>query len=154
MTKEEALAFVDHFIKSGEKFISIRIRDGYIGKITKGKGIQLERGKPKGTFVAVKSGDGKVSIGTSYISPKDKDVPIIGTSLALQDALQDDSQPSTPVKAEDSSLYKFFKIRALCYFYPKKYSHSRGSEKIEYPNYEEIHKNRELALKIKEQLNG
>ena len=46
----------------------------------------------------------------------------------------------------DRELYEFFKIRALCYFYPDIYSHSRGSDKIEYPNYEKNHKNRQRVL--------
>lgn len=151
MTKEEATEYVKSFTSNGEKYISIRIRDGYIGKPLdkSGRKFQTERTKPRGTMVAIKGKNGDVFIGATYLSNKDIDIPIVGIAEALKAAIKArrENNGSASVKGNnDKSLFSFFKIRALCYFFPDIYSHSRGSNKIEYPNYEEIHKNRKRVL--------
>lgn len=154
--KEKAIKFVDDFTKK-EKYIAIRIRDGYIGKPLdkSGKHLQLERKPPRGTLVAIKGKDGKVYAGITYLKKGEKDIPIIGIANALKDALKNRKSAlkgktgylGTRSK-NDYNLARFFFARASAYFWPEKYSHSRGKTPIEYPNYEEIHKNRERVLKF------
>lgn len=166
-----------------EKMLTLRIRDGFIGKELDNSGyrLQLERGKPRGTLVAIKGENDDVFIGHTYLKPGDKDVPVVGQFIALMDAL---SQREGKVPEEeiflpktgfyeadylassdgfihitvpehkemknmnDRRLEEFFRIRALCYFWPDIYSHTRGSDKVVYPNYEHIHGNRERALRM------
>lgn len=146
--RDEAQAFVDKFKESGEKYIAIRIRDGFIGKELGGKNLQLERGKPRGTLVSIKNGD-DVTIGFSFLNKKDTDVPIVGVAEALKNAIneRDNGVCRTwgPNK-NDLELYNFFKKRSLAYFHPEKYSYSRGSDPVEYKNYDKIHENRKRAL--------
>ncbi len=148
--KDNATKFIDSFNRTGEKYVSIRIRDGYIGKYNDGY-IQTVRSRPRGTLIAIKGENGKVYIGASYLNPYDKDTPIIGMANALSAALKfrenniaainNNNLEDNCAKPKDKDLFKFFAIRSLCYFYPDLYSHSRGTDKIEYPNYEEIHRN-------------
>lgn len=165
--KEEAMTYVENF-KKEHKCISIRIRDGFIGKeITPdGRVLQPYRTKPRGTMVAFKNPkkENELLIGISYLNnTTDKDIPIIGVANAIKYAMEEKKGYTTftgsvstdkvqvfgfinsnlfyTANQNDKELYDFFKIRALCYFYPDIYSHSRGSDKIEYPNYEKIHKN-------------
>lgn len=147
--RDEAQKFVDEFRKEygNKSFISLRIRDGYIGKELGGGRLQLTRGKPKGTFVAIKGENGQVFIGHTYLSNKDEDVPIVGVAEALKMAIAEKERGIAKVlKSKDVDLFKFFKIRAKCFFYPELYSYSRGTEKIEYPNYEKVHELRKRAL--------
>lgn len=151
MTKEEATTFVSKFVEDGSKYITIRIRNGYIGKELddSGRKLQTERTKPRGTMVAIKGDNNDVFIGAVYLSNKDNDTPIIGTALALQNAIENkkkNTNDSHLKNKNDKDLYEFFKVRALCYFFPEIYSHSRGTDKIEYPNYDKIHKNRKRVL--------
>lgn len=146
--KNEALYFVGNF---KDKYISIRIRDGYIGKELDGSGrkLQTERSKPRGTFVAIKGDNGKVYIGSSYLSKKDFDIPIVGIENALKVALKNKLYDTDEVRTKnrnDKDLLNFFRIRACCYFYPELYSHSRGKEPLKYPNYSLIHENRKRVL--------
>ena len=168
--RDEAQKFVDEFKKEyGNKgFISLRIRDGYIGKELGGGRLQLTRGRPRGTLVAIKGENGQVFIGHTYLSNKDEDIPIVGIAEALKVAIKRKevakkmeenikkenlplnsveytSQFNSP-KNKDLDLIKFFEIRAKCFFYPELYSHSRGIEKLEYPNYEKVHELRKRAL--------
>ena len=153
--RDEAIKFAEDFKASGEKYVSIRIRDGYIGKELDGSGtkLQTERSRPRGTMVAIKGKDDKVYIGAAYKSSKDGDIPAVGIKLALERALKNRDEaekngliPSSGVKEKDQLLYNFFKIRSMCYFFPELYSHSRGTNKITYPNYDKIHENRKRAL--------
>lgn len=150
--KEEAVKFVNDFTKK-EKYIAIRIRDGYIGKPLdkSGKRLQLERKPPRGTLVAIKGKNGKVYIGSTYLKKGEKDVPIIGIANALKDALKNrktEGRLLTIKNKNDFDLASFFLARASAYFFPEIYSHSRGKAPVEYPNYKEVHKNRERALKF------
>lgn len=172
--RDEAMKFVDEYKKeNGNKsFISLRIRDGYIGKELGGGKLQMERSRPRGTLVAIKGENGQVHVGFTYLSNKDEDIPIVGIAQALKEAIlekekeneQDDSCPdclcedcdkyciskelgiSKVIKSRDVELLNFFTIRAKCFFYPELYSYSRGTEKIEYPKYDLIHSNRKKVL--------
>ena len=147
--RDEAQAFVDKFKAGGEKYIAIRIRDGYIGKELGGKNLQLERGKPRGTLVAIKGDNENVIIGISHLNKKDQDIPIVGVAEALKDALTERDvgvAKAVSFNKNDRELYNFFHKRALAYFHPEKYSYSRGSEPVEYKNYDKIHENRKRAL--------
>ena len=125
----------------------MRIRDGYIGKELGGGRLQLTRGKPRGTFVAIKGENGQVFVGHTYLSNKDEDIPIVGIAEALKMAIAEKERGvAKTIKSKDVDLYKFFEIRAKCFFYPELYSYSRGTEKIEYPNYEKVHELRKRAL--------
>lgn len=180
--REACEALVKDFMKQ-EKMLTLRIRDGFIGKELDGSGyrLQLERGKPRGTMVAIKGGNSDVFIGHIYLKPGDKDVPAVGQFLALMDAVacREHKNPGEEIllrktglesadylasgdglihiavpehkkmkNVNDRKLEEFFRIRALCYFWPDVYSHTRGSDKIVYPNYERIHRNRERALEL------
>ena len=147
--RDEAQKFVDEFKKEhgNNGFISLRIRDGFIGKEIGKNRLQLERTKPRGTLVAIKGDNGEVFVGSVYKSNKDEDIPIVGIAEALKDAIAlKNGKPVRELKEKDVDLLDFFIIRAKCYFYPEIYSHSRGSNKIPYPNYEKNHQNRAKAL--------
>ena len=171
--RDVAMAFVEDVKKKGINYIAIRIRDGFIGKelSADGRVLQPYRSRPRGTMVAFKDPDNEniLRIGVSYLNNvEDRDIPVAGVAEALKYALMKNdkyvsitlSKPEDKIRSyefvnedsyntmsdNDKELLMFFRIRALCYFYPDLYSHSRGSEKIEYPNYEKIHKNRARVL--------
>ena len=148
--RDEAQKFVDDFRKEhGTKgYIAIRIRDGFIGKDIGGNNLQLERAKPRGTIVAIKdpNKDGEIRFGWTYKSNKDEDIPIVGLAKALQAALSDEPEAEL-LRKKDEGLLEFFIVRAKCFFYPEIYSYSRGTQKLEYPNWEKVHEGRRRALK-------
>lgn len=147
--RDEAMEFVDEYKKeNGNKsFISLRIRDGYIGKELGGGKLQMERTRPRGTLVAIKGENGQVYVGHTYLSNKDEDIPIVGIAQALKEAiLEKEKGVSKVIKSRDVELLNFFIIRSKCFFYPELYSYSRGTEKIEYPKYDLIHSNRKKVL--------
>ena len=150
---EEAKKFVDDF---GDKYISCRIRDGYVGRevFTEigEKYIQATRGRPRGTLISIKGEDGKVHIGISYLHPEDKESPIIGLAEALKNAIKakDNSEAiGGRIKQKDEELLEYFICRCHAYWYPEIYSYSRGEEgkKVKYPYYEKVHKNRKFITK-------
>lgn len=152
-SKLEAMDFNQKFVDSGEKYISIRIRTGYIGREldASGRKLQTERSKPRGTMVAIKGDDGEIYIGAVYKSNKDIDIPAVGVQKALTLALEARKEGvplkcSTDIKPKDKELAEFFRIRSKCYFWPEKFSHTRGETKLEYPNYEKIRRNRNRVL--------
>lgn len=154
LEKNKALEFINSFKASGKKYISIRIRDGYIGKEVNNS-LQLERAKPRGTLVAIKGDDNDVYIGGVYKAKNDAEIPAVGVAEALKKAIENYDNKENIFEAKnknDKELYDFFMARAKCYFWPELYSHSRGTQKIEYKNYDKVHKNRERALKVKELL--
>lgn len=145
--RDEAQKYVDDFHKKygNNAYISLRIRDGFIGKEIGGGNLQLTRTKPRGTMVAIKGEeDGEVKIGWTYLNKEDEDIPIVGIAEALKFAQIDETKKLK--NKNDKDLFDFFMVRAKCYFYPEKYSHSRGTEKIDYPNYDKVHSNRAKAL--------
>lgn len=144
--RDEAQKYVDDFRKKhgNNAYISLRIRDGFIGKEIGGGNLQLTRTKPRGTMVAIKEEDGEVKIGWTYLNKEDEDIPIVGIAEALKFAQIDETKKLK--NKNDKDLFDFFMVRAKCYFYPEKYSHSRGTEKIDYPNYDKVHSNRAKAL--------
>ena len=147
--RDEAMKFVDEYKKENgnRSFISLRIRDGYIGKELGGGKLQMERTRPRGTLVAIKGEDGQVFVGHTYLSNKDDDIPIVGIAEALKMAIAEKEKGIAKVlKSKDKDLYEFFEIRAKCYFYPEIYSYSRGTNKLLYPNYEKVHELRKRAL--------
>ena len=145
--RDEAQKYVDDFRKKygNNAYISLRIRDGFIGKEIGGGNLQLTRTKPRGTMVAIKGEeDSEVKIGWTYLNKEDEDIPIVGIAEALKFAQIDETKKLK--NKNDKDLFDFFMVRAKCYFYPEKYSHSRGTEKIDYPNYDKVHSNRAKAL--------
>ena len=147
--RDEAQKFIDEFRKEhgNNGFISLRIRDGFIGKEVGNGRLQLERTKPRGTLVAIKGDNDDVFIGCVYKSNKDDDIPIVGIAEALKDAIASkEGKPTRELRKKDKELYDFFEIRSKCYFHPDVYSHTRGTNKLSYPNYDKIHKNRAKAL--------
>ena len=147
--RDEAQKFVDEFRKEhgNNGFISLRIRDGFIGKEVGNGRLQLERTKPRGTLVAIKGENGEVFIGSVYKSKKDDDIPIVGIAEALKDAIaRKEGKDGRAIKNKDLDLWNFFYIRSRCYFFPEIYSHTRGTSKLLYSNYDKIHQNRAKAL--------
>lgn len=143
----EAIEFVEKYKKeNGDKsFLCERLRDGFIGNlITDMNGnryIQSTRGKPYGTIVSIKTKDG-VSIGATYLDSNDKDYPIIGCYLALKEAINN----NTVLRNKAVKQIEHFKKRSLAFFWPEKYSYSRGTEPVKYEDYDVIHKRREMIL--------
>lgn len=157
----EAEKFVAEYVADGGKYISARLRPGFIGNIVNVPGgasyIQRERGKPYGTIVAIPNDRGTVTLGFSYIREEDEDrsFPILGLAIALKQAineLRDSNEGINPrfLKGRAKQQAIYFEKRALAYFNPDVYSWSRGQKdkKVTYDNYEEIHKRREMILGI------
>ena len=150
---------VEDFKKSGNKYICARLRPGYIGnKVIFDNNtsyLQLERGKPYGTIVAISNKKGTATLGISYVSdePQNHPYPIIGLARALKNAIiaRDSGKEGIDNKfviARAKSQVKYFNKRALAYFNPIVYSYSRGREdtKVKYDDYDEIHKRRARVL--------
>lgn len=116
------MKFVDEYKKeNGNKsFISLRIRDGYIGKEFGGGKLQMERTRPRGTLVAIKGKNGQIHVGHTYLSNKDEDIPIVGIAQALKEAiLEKEKGISKVIKSRDVELLNFFTIRAKCFLLKK-----------------------------------
>lgn len=151
-------------------FISERIRNGFVGaEITTDNGVYLQtnRGKPYGTAVAIPVEGNKVVIGYSFISSNEKfSIPIIGLYLAYkraEEGKKNGKHSFVNPYTSDGKVYSLnsntvqqlehFEKRALCYFYPEIYSHSRGKPetKIVFENYDKIHA-RQVAILGKEKV--
>ena len=138
----QAEKIVSDFIKeNGTKAMLVeRLRDHYIGEIVKSGNtvnIQAVRGKPYGTIVALPTKDNNIVCGISYLSAEDKNssFPILGVSIALKRALEGREagkalQEKASLKEKSAAQVKHFENRALAYFFPEKYSYTRGSEPI------------------------
>lgn len=140
----DAEEFMNNYIKENgtKSFVSERLRDGYIGKETKqgsGTVIQSVRGKPYGTIIAIptKGVDGSDSIvtGISYLDNEDRSFPVLGQYIALKRALDGKKDKKIfseikYVKPKARLQITRFEKRALIYFYPDKYSYTRGSDPI------------------------
>jgi len=154
----KAEKFVKEYIeKNGTKaFISERLRNGFIGDLVHTEAgttyIQSVRGKPYGTVVAIKSGD-DIVLGMSYMDAEDanKAHPIVGLYIALKRAIDEAKEgkiraESKYIKSRARKQIQHFEKRALAYFHPDTYSYSRGTNPVEYENYDEIHKRRAMIL--------
>ena len=150
----------DYIEKNGTKaFISERLRDGFIGELVHTANgtsyIQCVRGKPYGTVVAIKNGD-DIAIGITYLDDEDMDkrqYPILGQWQALVRAQKIAKEckgriDGKNVKSKARRQIDHFTKRALSFYFPDVYSHSRGQEgkKVEYKDYDEIHKRRAMIL--------
>ena len=160
----------DH-AKLNEKpaYIAERLRHGYIGKeVFDNEGtkwIQATRAAPYGTLVAVpftnREGEPSIAIGASVVSEEEaiEDIsPALGLYLALKNAEQlrdevysnDNVEHVTIIKRTIKNIsaaqVEHFAKRAFCFFYPEKYSHSSGTEPIEFKNYDKIRENRKKIL--------
>ena len=152
---------IDEYIKTNgtKSFISERLRDGFIGDIVHTANgtsyIQCVRGKPYGTVVAIKNGD-DISIGITYLDEEDMDrrqYPILGQWQALVRAQKAAKEckgriDGKNLKSKARRQVEHFTKRALSFYFPDVYSHSRGQEgkKVVYKDYEEIHKRRAMIL--------
>lgn len=147
----------DYIEKNGTKgFIAERLRNGFIGNLVYTDNgtsyIQSVRGKPYGTVVALKNGE-DIVLGMSYVDPEDinKGHPIIGLYIALKRAIDGLKEgkiraEAKYIKSRSRKQIEHFEKRALAYFHPDKYSHSRGSDPVKYEDYNEIHKRRAMIL--------
>lgn len=139
MNKEEAENYIKNFKYT---FISERLRNGYIGKkVTCSDGTeftQTSRGAPFGTVVAYYDSDKeKVFYGISRINEAEEDpTPIVGLAIALRNAARYSQESITANKVKDQTEH--FMIRALRYFEPELYSHSRGKHPIEVENFSQV----------------
>ena len=141
-------------------YISERLRKGYVGKEIYDKDgvkyIQASRGRPFGTVVALKAPYAEdVVIGYSFLNEVDRktELPHIGLYLALKRAregLKENKvgfEPSPYLDADTIAQLKHFKKRAKAYFYPEKFSHSRGTDPVEYEDFDKIHAFQKLVAK-------
>lgn len=146
----DAYSYMLKFEETGEKYVSERLRKNYIGELvsdTKGnKCIATTRGKPTGTIIAMPDGEGGLKFGVSHVSTTEKyESPIVGLFLAIRDVTSEDEVLKT-LSPHEKKQFERFKLRSMAYFYPDKYSYSRGTDPVVYPNYEEIHKRQVLIL--------
>ena len=154
----EAEVFVENYRKEhGTKsYLCERLRDGFIGNLitaTNGNSyIQSVRGKPYGTVVSIPT-ETDIVLGMAYIDPEDQVIghPIVGCYLALKRALE--GKENGKVRAEERYVknkarkqIEHFEKRSLAFFHPDIFSHSRGSNPVVYPNYDEIHARRAMIL--------
>ena len=141
-------------------YISERLRKGYVGKEVYDKDgvkyIQASRGRPFGTVVAMKFESREdVVIGYSFLNEVDRktELPRIDLYLALKRAHEGlmagkvGFEPSPYLDADTIAQLKHFKKRAKAYFYPDKYSHSRGTDPVEYEDFDKIHAFQKLVAK-------
>ena len=151
----EAEKFVSDYIKENgtTSFLSERLRNGFIGEeVHTDNGttyIQLTRGKPYGTVASIAIGD-NIYYGTSYIAEEDKNCafPVIGQYLALKKAIACSKADSEfpKIKSKTRKQFDHFVLRSKAFFFPDKYSYSRGSDPVDYPNYDEIKARRDKIL--------
>lgn len=154
----EAEVFVENYRKeNGTKaYLCERLRDGFIGNLISDNNgnsyIQAVRGKPYGTVVAIPTED-DIVLGMSYMDPDDAKFshPIVGCYIALKRAI--DGKENGKVRAEERFIknkakkqIEHFEKRSLAFFWPDKYSHSRGTEPVVYPDYDIIHERRAKIL--------
>ena len=155
---DKAENYVNNFIKTNgtKAFLAERLRDGFIGELVHTNNgtsyIQSVRGRPYGTIVALKTDD-DIVVGISYLDPEDmnKGHPIVGQYLALKRAEEGLAAGAIRtngryIKARAHKQIEHFEKRALAYFHPEKYSHSRGTDPVVYENFDEIHKRRAMIL--------
>lgn len=134
-----------------QKYISERLRTAYIGEdcfTSDGtQYIAMNRGKPTGTLVAILDLEtNEIRFGISLISKDEKyATPIVGLKKAFEKALSGDC-PTFGLDGHERKQFERFKLRAMAYFMPEKFSFSRGTDPVAYPNYEKIHA-RQMMIK-------
>lgn len=145
----------ENYVKANtEKYVCARLRDGYIGKeaysLDGALYLQTKRGKPFGTIVAIKGDNDEPHYGIYYIPEGIVDgaaetYPIVGLAEALKQAKGEvpfhkaSDVPDCYKSKEPREQIEYFLKRSMCYFWPDVYSISRGSNPVEFKNYEEIH---------------
>lgn len=143
-----------------EKYCVDTFRYGYIGKkVTDMYGsefVQTRRGRPYGYIAAVLDNDDKVYVGYTFISENELfPHPVIGQAIALKNALANRAKKiscemildgsyqgkfiNCSLNGDSKAMLKHFYDRARRYFLPEVYSHSRGLEPIQDPNFVDIH---------------
>ena len=146
-------------IRKQTKICVDTFRYGYIGKtISDANGseyTQTRRGKPYGYLAAIQDGD-KLYVGYTLLSDKEMfPHPVIGQAIALRNAYANKEDGLTfedvlkrekqgegrnpYLNGESVSMLKHFYDRARRYFFPNKYSFSRGSDPIQDPKFIGIH---------------
>lgn len=147
----EAYKFMLKYEEDGNKYVAERLRTSYIGEevsdLNGVKYISTVRGKPTGTIVAVPDGD-KILIGVSKLAEDEKyPSPIVGLYLALKNVqYYDEDKTPFGLDGHEKRQSIRFRLRAKAYFFPDKYSYSRGSDPVVYPKYDEIHKRQIMIL--------
>ena len=146
-------------IRSKRKICVDTFRYGYIGKtVTDMYGsefVQSRRGRPYGYLAAIQEGD-DIYVGYTLLSDDEKfPHPVIGQELALANAFKNKEagltfekvlQRSTQgngcnpyLNGESAAMLRHFYDRCRRYFFPNKYSFSRGTEPIQDPKFAGIH---------------
>lgn len=141
--------------KCGIKHVTERLRPGFIGMETKDTYTvtqQVSRGAPYGTLVSIPGLNGKSTIGISYYDEIGRfATPIRSEYIALKKALLNKEQgingtDKESLRNESKSQFEHFYKRSLAYWNPDKYSYSRGTEPVEYENFDKIHENQTKIL--------
>lgn len=141
--------------KCGIKHVTERLRPGFIGMETKDTYTvtqQVTRGAPYGTLVSIPSLNGKSTVGISYYDEIGRfATPIRSEYIALKKALLNKERgingtDKESLRKEAKSQFEHFYKRSLAYWNPDKYSYSRGTEPVEYENFDKIHENQTKIL--------
>ena len=151
MLNIEAYQYLIKYEEDGNKYVTERLRTAYIGEeMSDTNGVtylSTVRGKPTGTIVAIPDGE-KILIGVAKLDEDEKyPSAIVGLYLALKNAkYYEDNETPVGLNGHERRQLTRFRLRAKAYFFPDKYSYSRGSEPVVYPKYEEIHKRQIMIL--------
>lgn len=141
--------------KCGIKHVTERLRPGFIGMETKDTYTvtqQVTRGAPYGTLVSIPGLNGKSTVGISYYDEIGRfATPIRSEYIALKKALLNKERgingtDKESLRKEAKSQFEHFYKRSLAYWNPDKYSYSRGTEPVEYENFDKIHENQTKIL--------
>ena len=141
--------------KCGIKHVTERLRPGFIGMETKDTYTvtqQVSRGAPYGTLVSIPGLNGKSTVGISYYDEIGRfATPIRSEYIALKKALLNKERgingtDKESLRKESKSQFEHFYKRSLAYWNPDKYSYSRGTEPVEYENFDKIHENQTKIL--------
>lgn len=141
--------------KCGIKHVTERLRPGFIGMETKDTYTvtqQVSRGAPYCTLVSIPGLNGKSTVGISYYDEIGRfATPIRSEYIALKKALLNKERgingtDKESLRKESKSQFEHFYKRSLAYWNPDKYSYSRGTEPVEYENFDKIHENQTKIL--------
>lgn len=138
------------YLDKSEKHVTERLRPGYIGQEIRTNNTvsyQTVRGVPYGTIVSIPTEDGRSVIGISYFGKNDRfATPVVGEYVALKRAIDGRKNgfhgaEQKYVRPEAKAQIDHFYKRSLAYWNPDKYSHSRGTEPVDYSDFDKIHEN-------------